>query len=68
MRGSRSSAVATELTRARRLTDEVDVSHRERDVAGDDHAAAEQAVDEVDEGDVALRDGRGHGAVPGTKL
>ena len=42
--------------RAQLDVDEVDVGDRERDVAGDHDAAAEQPVDEVDQGDVALGD------------
>ena len=43
--------------RAQGDVDEVDVGDRQRDLARDHDAAAEQAVDEVHERDVALREG-----------
>ena len=75
MRGRRcfSSAVATERDqRPQADVHEVDVGDRERDVARDHDAAAEQPVDQVDQRDVALGDRRAHATAPasppGTKL
>ncbi len=48
--------------RAQRDVDEVDVGDRQRDLARDHDAAAEQAVEQVDERDVALGDACAHAA------